>query len=758
MENQQSPETVSQPPGVSGHGPVVVHFPPAQPKQPELRPQIQGDTPDEDVGKTHEVDRPPATLPYADVARRAIAEPSPLVIVKRSAPKATGQFEDPIAFPTLNESRMRAASEPKRASRRCRSRHLQLSPPSSKESEGGEGSSRDMESPRREIETVVNSPKVPDSPAQNQVKSPEYNKPMSALQNPAEPEELTKDKLEDQSFNKGSEASQPSTELSSEDPVVENNEQSFIAQLKATFNIVEKSQPGPIDVVKSTQLGGENKQSHTNNPSPSAESARQLNCEAKVFFPKPKASAGPNCLSLPAINPFQEGSRSSPSSPFHPRTIYKGSSVPPTPLQEVTFDAAENPPSPPEPSHTRRSSSETVIAVPDGTPQNAIQGIIMGGPALSPTRQGTYATERNPEIVEHRSVPSMHGVVDVAVPENMPLTVGWDQGHMHGNWHRLSAPYSPSIYDTASTLLRPEFGSIYPPPEAAASRMAHVAIPCENLDRLFCQIQGLSSELGLVRAEVQAQTFQLQQLTAHVNVLRSQNGFMENQFSVPTPTAAFRTPPYTGTNEFQNRNGSTGSPIGRSAYHQPQVSNATVHENGDCASMPVGRLPEGSVSGNHGIHIPAPIAKDSVDGTVDNTVNQSATYAGRRNPNRPITIGEKQKDPANKPRRGPAAGFGKTKHNRPTKQSPDPQAKPMIVNSPVKHRRTVSNRSQQTSQFNPFVPPFNPGEGQEHTTHNDTTHRRGRFGSDSAQSHFAGTWGGTRNWYHHAYGNENAQN
>lgn len=541
----------------------------------------------------------------------------------------------------------------------------------------------------------------------------------------------------------------------------ESCERLFISHLKATFNI-----QGQMPTQASRSSGGHPTSSrlkespekktlavNKNNPSPDAENARQLDRTVQIFIPeqKPDSAQSPSTNNLNLCQDVSHSSPPSPSSPSSLHTVRKSSSsVPPTPSRtSMGFKTVGSNGNEPELGNYGGGIpvSETGPG-PEMVSKDDVQGIIMGGPALSPTRQGTFATQGRPEVIEHRGVPSMHGAIGIAG--------GWEQNLCPPNWQRLSAPYSPSIYDTASTPLCPDFGVNYHAPEATTNRLSHVAIPIETLQRLSGHLEGLSKELGLVRAEVQAQTFQLQQLTAHVNILRYQNCAPEvhTQFSVPTPTAAFRTPPSTGSEDNHGMSYTPGSPIHKhlhNQHHQRDMSDSTIRHNGTRLAVPQQPMlpyPQLPPSSENQHYVPAPLAKN----TPTDEINQSVAELKRNSSVRKIVFGQTQQDNVPIPQRSPVLRHGHANQPRPPhiKTPVFQQNHPLVVNSGTHHRRNSSTRSKRNFvQLNPFVPPFRPGNNDP-----EDNLTRAEFGyNDSHHQKAVGTWGGTRNWYHEAYGN-----
>ncbi|EEP80052.1 predicted protein [Uncinocarpus reesii 1704] len=741
MESQCS-QTVSQPPEISCQGPVIVHLPVVQPKTQSLQPQGRENVPSASAENSPVIDKLPTSLPYADVARGAIAEPGPLLLSKKRVSQGY-QFEDPIAYPTLSESRIRAASQSKRAFRR-RSKHSQAPLPPGPE---GQPARCSPKPPQLETEALT-SPRTSLEPAaESQLKEHIHDK-TSTSQQASSAAQLTEYAVGKCNANKQGPSSQTPTGPPSEASVVQKSDNSFIAQLKATLNIASENQPGFTDVLKSADLKEEENPASTINSPPDAESARQPGCKVQLFFPKPKASASPNFTVPLSTNKLPlDVSRSSPSSPVSRRKVYKAFSVPPTPLQNMTSGNAGISNRPLGPNHYNSNQASNGIPGSGEEPKDEIQGIIMGGPALSPTRLGTYATQRSAELVEHRGIPSMHGVMGIATPGGMSVTGNWEQDRLSGNWHRLSAPYSPSIYDPVSTPLHPDFGPMYHPSEVRTSRIAHMAVPIETLDRLFSQIGGLSNELGLVRTELQAQTFQLQQLTAHVNLLHSQPRANGPQASVPTPTTAFRTPPSVEGSRYNNAHNDSGSP---NEGHIRQASEATIRQNRQAHDARVAIPPAlfSNASSVENTPVPAPISK-SASGDIVN-----GTTTTRRNPSHPIVFGEAHGDGHTVPH-SPVVTFRQIQRQQPVTQPHDFETGPVAANNGAQHRRSNSSRSQPT-HYNPLVPQFRPGAGHDRVAYGNSRHD-GLADNGSHQGPSGGTWGGTRNWYHHAYGNETNQ-
>lgn len=205
---------------------------------------------------------------------------------------------------------------------------------------------------------------------------------------------------------------------------------------------------------------------------PSSNDISQLTPDTITYYrPKPK---------MPGIVPDSAPLLSTTGEPFpsntpqvsfatpQPRPSRLANSLPPPPRSEL-FEAStcstdnyrefsnDSQFEPSEPASEPPSAQDTM-----SSRQNAnIEGILMGGPSLSPTRQGTFATRANPEIVQpHRMIPSMHGVVGNTglsnIPgtpnfSNMPLTASQaeQQQRIAAIWRdsNNAVPYSPSIYD-----------------------------------------------------------------------------------------------------------------------------------------------------------------------------------------------------------------------------------------------------------------------------------------------------------------------
>ncbi|KAI1934010.1 hypothetical protein LOZ66_006103 [Ophidiomyces ophidiicola] len=724
-------QTVSQHPDAFNRGPVVVNLPCMK------HHLVSVDLPNEGkrVGAPPSDFQPSAKLSYADITRRAIADPSSTSMPK-SVSEQSAQHEDGSTHSGLHDPKLCTDNQSKKTS----SRQTRMLPPipqtPMRRSTLGSGISNNLCT-------------ISEKSTSNQevIQPPDQQQALESIcfgnQNPTERFTSTYVGY----------IAPPPIHLS-EPSSRKTSEQSFLAQLKATFNIPEVAHPGTVGNVDSVLNSGHLKEKmHCKDASlVNDDSTKEAGCVTRAFSPRKNVPTAPDSASSLSTNkPHSDVLYSSPSSTANTLNAPQNGSSLSTPTLPTPLKNTQNTDHFPVPSHYNNEISNSGPLFQAGmAPREEVQGIILGGPALSPTRQGTYATQRLPEVVEHRGVPSMHGMICINAPIVSPTPGALEPNYAPGNWHRLSAPYSPSIYDMEPPPPQPNFGTGCRP-SVPSNGIDHMTIQGEMLEKLCHQVGDLSKELGLVRAELQAQTFQLQQLTAHVNILRAQNRHAGTQETVPTPTAAFRTPPSTGIDALTYHPENTGSPI-RKGIQQRQTSDSTIRLNDSRIDETYDDV---SVLQKQISHVPAPIAKGSASGSENNAVSQTILCAARRNPSQPIILEEPKKSPV-----CTAAATSKPaeplKNPLPPAKVSEPLNKPMIVNSGsnTHHRRTRSSQSYRASEhFDRVILPLNPNTRRNND--NNKTWQHNGLRNPTPPTRIDGTWGGTRNWYHHqAYGTD----
>lgn len=326
----------------------------------------------------------------------------------------------------------------------------------------------------------------------------------------------------------------------------------ILTQLMLKFNVRDLSRPEPEpepepEVRSESDSDSEEREKEENNKQAEAsvgvcaEQSRQEAESVTFYYPKQKVSglAPDSAPLIPSTNNIvlHEAASSLSSCEGGLSRQRKASSVPVPPKQDM---CVEEPGAPDD----------------DALSRQPIQGIIMGGPSLSPTRQDSYATHGRPGFVRRRQIPSMHGVVEDVATSIVPSEAQLIHSHLDGVVNHL------------------------------------VAVQDKALDAVLQRLDTIARDINLLRADLNAHNTHLRQLTDRVVAIeeirsdspitgeaaeRRGDNFdepserqMTRSIGVQTTTAP---PPSNTPSPGQAISVSRPSPVGTQPHPAPEIAN-----------------------------------------------------------------------------------------------------------------------------------------------------------------------------------------